>query len=252
MNICLLALFALVQVLPTSRPPPPPDPEIVWRQPVVVCFPNYGSDDQVVVDQVIRAASTWRLHSSASLWVSRRCNEDEVKAAVGENPNWLVSQDLEEHMPASVVQAVVTDNPADFGSSDGLGNVLGGGRRLRFAGDYDWRDPICGDQGRVGRQRCVYADAVHELGHLLGLRHDHVSVNSPHCAGVAQSRESTDRSMSYYDARSIMNYCNLGRYSGLLSEADICAIQVGYPVAGRPPRTEKECEQLAARTLKEQ
>ena len=43
---------------------------------------------------------------------------------------------------------------------------------------------------------------------------------------------------TYYDADSIMNYCNPKRWEGKLSPADICSVRAAYgaPDGGRPTR----------------
>jgi hypothetical protein len=50
--------------------------------------------------------------------------------------------------------------------------------------------------------------------------------------------EPEDADETYYDAASIMNYCNPERWQGRLSPADICSIQAAYgdPMGRRPTR----------------
>jgi hypothetical protein len=80
---------------------------------------------------------------------------------------------------------------------------------------------------------------------VLGFSHDHVSPNAPACEGRVISGEPTDPDMVYYDPRSVMNYCNPGRWRGELSRADICSAQAAYPRPGQPRPSKEACQSLA-------
>lgn len=132
----------------------------------------------------------------------------------------------------------IAHEPDLFASASHLGVNLVRGGTITLNAEYPRTNRICGRRGSVGRDGCFYADALHELGHALGFSHDHVSPRAPDCVARMSTPEPEVADEQYYDAGSIMNYCNADRWKGQLSEADICSIRAAYgdPAGGRPTR----------------
>jgi hypothetical protein len=234
LGVLLLALAAGLFLLFFSSGPvmraPAPDRPLRWTGPIDLCFRDPAVEERLRV-QVFEAARTWMEHSGAVFRLQQDCRP--VRGADGRM--------------VRPVEIVFLLDPGAFAAADHLGNRLAGGGRIHLQTEYRFNDPLCGDRGSVGRLGCVYAEAVHELGHVLGFGHDHVSANAPECHGRSISLETVDRELTYYDPSSVMNYCNTRRWLGKLSEADICSVQVAYPEPGAQPRDPRECEAIAAR-----
>lgn len=85
--------------------------------------------------------------------------------------------------------------------------------------------PTC----RLRFEFCVYAVAVHEIGHAIGFTHEQNRPDAPEeCKRDSQGTVG-DFLVTQYDLHSIMNYCNpkwIG--DGLLSELDIFSVQTVY------------------------
>lgn len=74
---------------------------------------------------------------------------------------------------------------------------------------------------------CTYGEAVHELGHVLGLPDVHYSAAAPpECK--ATLRGDHPAAPIPYDPASVMNACNPNHYAGALSPADRQAIHDIY------------------------
>lgn len=97
---------------------------------------------------------------------------------------------------------------------------------------------------KISSEELARINVLHELGHIAGLRHEHVRVaeatQDPNCDGVALD-EPVDLSSRYYgpyDPSSIMNYCMINRVakkSGFsagetigLSKGDVRALKCLY------------------------
>jgi Dual-action HEIGH metallo-peptidase len=78
---------------------------------------------------------------------------------------------------------------------------------------------------------CIKAIAVHEFGHAIGFAHEQNRADAPgECQQLAQGTDG-DVLLTPYDARSVMNYCNM-RYNndGQLSALDKEAVQRLYGI----------------------
>jgi hypothetical protein len=78
-----------------------------------------------------------------------------------------------------------------------------------------------------GTDTCTYGEAVHEIGHVLGLPDLHYSVSAPpECKATLRGDHPPETIP--YDADSVMNACNPNHYAGALSAGDRAAIQQIY------------------------
>lgn len=86
----------------------------------------------------------------------------------------------------------------------------------------------CGADGRFGSaDTCAYGEAVHELGHVLGLPDLHYSKQAP-AACKATLRQDHPALDVPYDPASVMNACNDDHLFGRPSPADLAAIKQIY------------------------
>jgi hypothetical protein len=229
---------------------PPPDARVRWAPPILVCIaPTPASLDPAVADEMRatlpRAAEVWNKVTDAGIRVLFAGENGVCRIADGRTLSQVKFTEPGKH----VARARLIPGLSALAASETLGNELAANGQLRFPTDYPANDAVCGDRGSAGAARCRFGDAVHEFGHLLGFRHDHVSAAAPGCTDLRMSGERTDPAMSYYDAASVMNYCNAARWTGELSPADICSVQVAYPPRANRVRDERECYRLASRAL---
>lgn len=231
-------------------PAPPPEKEIRWeKNPITLCFDGEVNLSTAMVGEefnihftIAKAAREWGKVSGVKIELKSK-NDCQIM-------HFMPTGSVENirYMSGSVNYSV-TEKKDDFASADARGRNLAQSRGLIFKSKYRPRDPICGEDIPNGNEKCAFADALHELGHLLGFSHDHLNPKAPRCHAVQVSKERPDLSMTYYDPKSIMNYCNPTRWEGKLSKADICSVQVAYPKEGYKHRTAEECEMIAKSTV---
>lgn len=81
------------------------------------------------------------------------------------------------------------------------------------------------------RENCIKNNAMHEFGHLLGFRHEHSHLTRPVvCSGSPEYWGGEGGNvLTAYDSASIMNYCNLDRWTNpKLSVLDIRGVVDAY------------------------
>lgn len=109
----------------------------------------------------------------------------------------------------------------------GIDNVFYGGLTLNF--EYKKWHASC-SESEAKKQSCIYATAVHEFGHLLGLAHEHnrPDTNREKCDDAPNGGDG-DLIIGEWDLHSIMNYCNPDwNNDGNLSKGDVYGIQRAY------------------------
>jgi hypothetical protein len=202
----LLVTTFLRKVAPAAAPPPPAVK--LWPFGLVeVCWENLSPDDASLAHAVADAAAAWQ-----------------VKDAHVAFEGWGACPSGD--FPGVRLRAshAADDRPhvADVLGAD-LVNVRPG---LTLVFDFDPRSRC--ERSPDARKQCVFAEAVHEFGHVLGRDDNHLSRFAPeNCKSEFRElrREEIDEP---YEADSVMNECSPNRFSGVLGSGDLQWVKAHY------------------------
>lgn len=223
----VIAVFAVAAVIallvprltapPPPPPPPPPEalirrspmllPEVqTWTQGVVpMCWVRMPDPvaDAVLIRAVDRAKNAWRDAGYVLFQDVGRCPRG------FEGVRLLISRDPSEDPDSAGVGAPQTGPNYDV--------VLKAAFRSRTG---------CLAQPGADLEGCIFAKALHEFGHVLGLPDVQYSAEAPE---ACRSRLAHYEALAIpYDGGSIMNACNDAAHLGKLSPGDMAAIRQTY------------------------
>lgn len=211
-----LAAFILLLKPPSSAPPPPRSAYLLpgvrpWANGVVpVCWLNRPdragatSDDLRMIVAVKAAEETWNAAGAVSFKDVGTCSADFKGARL------LIGRTIGD-AEAPALGAAIADQDLPVGIPFVFPSRSG-----------------CNTGGRFGgADVCAYGEAVHELGHVLGLPDLHYSKAAPD-ACKATLRQDHPWLDAPYDPASVMNACNPDHLFGRPSPADIAAVRQIY------------------------
>lgn len=219
--IAVAAAIALLVPLLTAPPPPPPPPAVealprrspmvlpevqTWPEGVVpVCWVRMPDPvaDATLIRAVARAQDAWRDAGYVLFQDVGRCRPGFTGVRL------LISRDPSKDPDSASVGAPRTGPSYDV--------VLKAAFRTRTG---------CLAQPGATLEGCMFARALHEFGHVLGLPDVQYSADAP---AACRSRLGHYEALGVpYDAASIMNACNDATYLGQLSANDRLAIRQTY------------------------
>ncbi len=172
------------------------------RMPIDVCWEDLegsSATDRWLVRQAVH--TTWEAHSKVR----------------------FVGWDTQCTSNSPGIRIAVRDDVAQVRA---LGNYLDKmprGMILNFT-MTKWKPPCKGT-----RSQCITAVATHEFGHALGFSHEQNRPDKPDLCREPKQGADGDFTLTEYDEKSIMNYCNAG-WTGLggLSDRDKAALRSFY------------------------
>lgn len=134
---------------------------------------------------------------------------------------------IEQQMTKAVIRVYVRKD-GNFGSGrslvgakPGIG-VLPHGGTMELSMPRNWPS-----RGNLWLKKKVHYAALHEFGHALGLRHEHLREDATNCKHATGIPPENSRPVGEYDIYSVMNYCSKSR-TFRLSEGDLQGIENLY------------------------
>lgn len=208
--VCLIAFAGCGKKTCDSQPSALVTTVDLWPDPdnIPVCWINpEGASDAVRKSLQDHLAEEYGEKTSVTFVGFEKCTESQMTEAV---IRVFIRKDAKFGSGRSLV-----------GAKKGIG-VLPHGGTMELSVPTNW--PRRGDTWR--KKKVMYA-TLHEFGHALGLRHEHLREDAHSCKHATGVPPENSRPVGEYDTVSVMNYCSKSR-TFRLSEGDVAGVEALY------------------------